>query len=176
LFVVRDIPVYHQNHAKNERAIGALKAVVVARVGENLFEAEVLERICIASGGNLRDLFDLIRNAMLSARLRRAAAISSADADGAIASLRNDYKQLLGSPGHDSQDVSLDDKLDRLVGIYKRDDPKVEVPDRVLYLLLRQRCALQYNGQGWIGVHPMVVDLLVQFGKLPNESLGGCGS
>lgn len=172
-FVIPDIAVYQQDHNPDQHVIGALKAVVMARAHENLFELGVLERFCIASGGNLRDLFALIRSAMLSARLRRADAISSDDADGAITSLRNDYKQLLGSTGQDSNDTPLASKLDRLVGIYKREDRTVEVPDRVLYLLLQQRCALQYNGAGWIGVHPLVVDLLVDFHKLPEASPGG---
>ena len=110
---------------------------------------------------------------MLSARLRHANTISSPDADGAIASLRNDYKQLLGSTGYSEKDTPLAEKLNRLVGLYLHEDPTVDVPDRVLYLLFRQRCALQYNGAGWIGVHPLVVDLLVDFDKLPGGSPGG---
>jgi hypothetical protein len=110
---------------------------------------------------------------MLSARLRYADVISIQDADGAIVSLRNDYKLLLGSTGQDAAEVPLTDKLDRLLGIYQREDPTIGVPDRVLYLLLRQRCALQYNGAGWVGVHPLIVDLLIEFGKLEQGSPGG---
>jgi len=173
-FVIPDIAVCHKNHLVDKDAIAALRAVVTARVNPSVFKDETLDRFCLASGGNLRDLFALIRNAMLSARLRNAATISADDASNAIASLRNDYKQLLGSTGQDSDDTPLGVKLDRLVGIYRREDPTVEVPDRVLYLLLRQRCALQYNGTGWIGVHPLIVDLLVEFNKLDRDSLGGC--
>jgi hypothetical protein len=170
-FVIPDISVYGKNHQKDESVIGALKGVVTARANENLFADEVLERFCIASGGNLRDLFALIRDAMLSARLRHAPAISVEDADNAIAKLRNGYKELLGSTGQDSFETPLNDKLERLVGLYERHDPTVEVPDRVLYLLLRHRCALQYTG--WKGVHPLVVDLLIEFGRLEHGSSGG---
>ena len=170
-FVIPDIAVYQKDHKKDESVIDALKAVVKARANEALFADDVLERFCIASGGNLRDLFALIRNAMLSARLRFSNTISIEDADGAVASLRNEYKQLLGSTGQDDAETSLIDKLDRLVALYQRQDPTVEVPNRVLYLLLRQRCALQYNG--WIGVHPLIVDLLIDFAKLEPNSPGG---
>jgi len=40
-------------------------------------------------------------------------------------------------------------------------------------LLLRQRCARQYNGAGWIGVHPLIVDLLIEFKRLEKGSPGG---
>ena len=172
-FMIPDIAVFQRNHERDEETIAALKAVVTARVNESLFEDGVLERFCIASGGNLRDLFLMIRSAMLSARLRYADVISTADADGAVASLRNDYKNWLGSTGQDDAETPLSEKLDRLVAIYQRKDPSVEVPDPVLYLLLRQRCALQYNGAGWIGVHPLIVDLLIDFAKLEPHSPGG---
>jgi AAA ATPase domain len=172
-FVIPDIAVYQQSHRRDEETIAALKAVVTARVSESLFATGVLERFCIASGGNLRDLFLMIRNAMLSARLRYADVISVHDADGAIASLRNDYRNSLGSTGEDDAETPLTEKLDRLVAIYQRKDPSVEVPDPVLYLLLRKRCALQYNGAGWIGVHPLIVDLLIDFARLEPQSPGG---
>jgi len=172
-FLIPDIAVYQQNHQKDDKVIAAIKAVVTARANETLFADDVLERFCIASGGNLRDLFLMINNAMLSARLRYASAISAGDANGAIVRLRNDYKQFLGSTGRDDSEISLTEKLDRLVALYEHEDPAVEVPDRVLYLLLRQRCALQYNGAGWIGVHPLIVDLLIEFGKLEPNSPGG---
>jgi hypothetical protein len=172
-FLIPDIAVYQKNHERDSAVIGALKSVISARANENLFAEGVVERLCAASGGNLRDLFSLITGAMLSARLRFSAIISLEDALGAIASLRFEYKQLLGSTGQDSVDMPLSAKLDRLVGLYKHENPDVDVPDPVLYLLLRQRCALQYNGTGWVGVHPLIVDLLIDFGKLQPDSPGG---
>ena len=172
-FVLPDIAVYQQSHQRDEKTIAALKAVVTARVNEDLFADGVLERFCIASGGNLRDLFLMIRSAMLSARLRYANTISAEDADTAVAGLRIDYKNSLGSTGQDDAETPLSKKLDRLVAIYQRKDPSVEVPDPVLYLLLRRRCVLQYNGAGWVGVHPLLVDLLIEFRKLEPGSPGG---
>jgi hypothetical protein len=115
----------------------------------------------------------MIRSAMLSARLRYANTISAEDADTAVAGLRIDYKNSLGSTGQDDAETPLSKKLDRLVAIYQRKDPSVEVPDPVLYLLLRRRCVLQYNGAGWVGVHPLLVDLLIEFRKLEPGSPGG---
>lgn len=174
-FVIPDIAVYQKDHKTDDKVIDALRAVVAARADTNLFADHVLDRFCLASGGNLRDLFSLVRNAMLSARLRFASAISVEDADGAIASLRNDYKMSLGSTGQDPSEIALREKLDRLVGIYEGANPTIGVPDRILYLLLRQRCALQYNDDGtsWNGVHPLIVDLLIEFDKLQQGSPGG---
>lgn len=173
-FLLPDIAVYRQDHSVDSAVVEALSNVVTARAGESLFEPQALRRCCLASGGNIRDLFTLVRDAMLSARLRGAATISGADANSAIGSLRHEYKQRLGSTSSlEEKAVSLEDKLKRLVGIYNRTDPAAEVPNPVLYLLLRQRCVLQYNGTGWMGVHPLVVDLLIEFGKLAAGTPGG---
>lgn len=173
-FLLPDIAVYQKDHTVDSAVVTALSSVVTARADESLFEPSVLRRCCLASGGNIRDLFTLVRDAMLSARLRGATSISMEDADGAINSLRHEYKQRLGSTsGQEEKAISLDSKLARLVKIYKREDPAAEVPGPDLYLLLRQRCVLQYNGAGWMGVHPLLVDLLVEFGKLDSGAPGG---
>lgn len=167
-FDLPDLPVYRKDHSRADDVLAALRSVVEARAQASLFDPDVLDLLGIASGGNLRDLFGMIREAMLAARLRGAAAIGLDDARAAINSLRNDYKQLLGG-----EPATLDPKLARLQALYERNDRAVEVPDPVLYVLLRQRCALQYNGEGWLGVHPLVVDLLKVFGRLPSDAAGG---
>jgi hypothetical protein len=69
--------------------------------------------------------------------------------------------------------VPLTAKLARLQGLYERTDPTAEVPDPILYLMFRQRCALRYNGKGWVGIHPLIVDLLIKFNRLAKDSPGG---
>jgi hypothetical protein len=41
-------------------------------------------------------------------------------------------------------------------------------------VLLRQRIVLQFNGAGWYGVHPLIVDKLKEIShSLKPDSLGG---
>ena len=175
--VLPDIAVYKQDHSVDTDVTDALADVVDARLDPSLLDDGVMRQCAVASGGNLRDLFTLLRDAMLSARLRGAdsgaGTISRKDAHQAIVSLRNEYKQKLGITGQNKDEISLQEKLTKLVDIYERKNPTAEVPNPVLYLLLRQRCILQYNGEMWMGVHPLVVDLLIEFGKLDAGSPGG---
>ena len=176
-FLLHDIPVYKQDHSRDGAALDALVKVVGARTDLGLFDSGVLERCCIASGGNFRDLFSIVRDSMLTARLRKASTIDMSDAGGAIASLRNAYKESLGSGTiPDPKAISLEAKLQLLKALYERKDLSAEVPGPVLHQLLRQRCVLQYNGSGWKGVHPLVVDLLIEFGHLDPGSPGGSGA
>ena len=45
--------------------------------------------------------------------------------------------------------------------VYRR-DPEHDIADAVLYSLLRGRALQEFNGEGWLGVHPLVVDILNQ--------------
>ena len=171
-----DIAVYTKDHQIDIDALDALSHVVKARINPDLLNDGVLKRCVLASGGNVRDLFTLLRDSMISARLRAANTISLEDANGAVLNLRNDYKQRLGSTSANPGEATLEQKLDRLVEIYERKNPTADVPNVVLYSLLRQRFVLQYNGSAWKGVHPLAVDLLIEFGKLKANSPGGSGS
>lgn len=170
---LRDIAVFDSNHVKDAEVLSALASVVTSRIDAGLFAEGVLDRCCIASGGNLRDLFTLIRDAMLSSRLRGVDVIAAEDLDEAIGSLREVYKGRLGSTGQDTNKATLEEKLTYLVSIYKRENKIVDVPNPIQYLLLAQRCVLYYNGEAWLGVHPLVIDLLIDFKKLDEGSPGG---
>jgi hypothetical protein len=175
-FLVPDLPVYDKKHVQDQNVVSALADLALARIEKRLFDEGVMEQCCIASGGNIRDLFLLIMDAMIAARLRQSATISMQDADGAIISLRHEYKQHLGTTGQDPNEITLDQKLERLVQIYRREDPRADVPDPVLYQLLQQRSVLQYDGDMWMGVHPLVVDLLIEFKMLRADDPGGSRS
>lgn len=173
-FLLHDIPVYTKDHVRDEESIRAISKVIEARANTSLFEPGVLDHCIVASGGNLRDLFTICRDSMLAARIRKSPSIGSEDAAGAIASLRNGYKESLGAGSQvDPKSISLADKLKCLKALYERKDLTAEVPGPVLYQLLRQRCVLQYNGSGWKGVHPLVVDLLIEFEQIAKNSPGG---
>jgi hypothetical protein len=172
-FLVPDLPVYDEKHVQDRNVVSALADLALARIDKRLFDPGVLEQCCVASGGNIRDLFLLIMDSMIAASLRQSAAISMEDARGAINSLRHEYKQHLGTTGQDPNEITLDQKLERLVRIYRREDPTADVPDPVLYQLLQQRFVLQYNGNMWMGVHPLVVDLLIEFKLLRSDDPGG---
>jgi hypothetical protein len=63
-------------------------------------------------------------------------------------------------------------KLEKLAEIY-RGDSQAQIPDRTLYLLLRHRMVLQFNGALWYGVHPLAVDILRAVGSLKPDEPGG---
>ncbi len=171
--VVPDISVYTSTHAVDRATVDALTAVVEARMSLGLMAPGVLERCILASGGFLRDLFSLLVDATMFARIRGLDQIEMVDANKAVLDMKNNYKQRLGSTLPNPNEPSLDEKLKLLVTIYERQNATADIANATLYNLLRQRFVLQCNGVSWMGVHPLAVDLLMDFGRLPQGSPGG---
>ena len=159
-FMIPDIAVFTKDHDIDEEGVGALVEVVSRRIRRELLDEDLARSLAVASGGNIRDLFDLLRRAALSAEVRAGARIERRDALEAVNAMRSDYRFRLGENLFDeASSIAIKTKLDKLEAIYSG-DAAAQVPDKVLYVLLRQRIVLQFNGQYWFGVHPLVVDIL----------------
>ncbi|RZM78739.1 hypothetical protein [Leptolyngbya iicbica] len=172
-FVLPDTPVYTLEHQPNEGGRQALVEVLTARMDVNLFAPEQMQRAIVASGGNLRDLFALVNYAADSALLRDDPdpKIDAADITGAIVNLRSEYERRLGQSPFDQEDITYEQKAERLQAVYSG-DKAAQVPDPVLYSLLNARAVQEFNGQRWFGVHPLVVDVLAGQGRVERLASG----
>jgi hypothetical protein len=169
--VLPDTPMFNQDHHPNLRGQAAVADVLKARMLPTLFDAGQMERLIVASGGNLRDLFALVNYATDTADLRGATTIGDTDAQEAILNLRSDYERRLGQSPYDSEKVTWQDKSARLLKIYNGDDA-AQITDEVIYPLLRSRAVQEFNGQRWFGVHPLVVDILVKQNRIERPATG----
>jgi hypothetical protein len=86
--------------------------------------------------------------------------------------MRRDYRLKLGQSPYDTEQIPYSEKSAKLVAVYNR-APDHDIPDRVLYSLLRSRAVQEFNGDGWFGVHPLVVDILKEQGHLQRQDPGG---
>jgi hypothetical protein len=171
-FVIPDTPMFTQDHSVNVAGRNAVRKALAARMALNLFEADVLDRLLVASGGNLRDLFGLINYAADGAMLRSAGKINGADADGAIVNLRSDYERRLGQSPFDADPIIYPEKVELLKRIY-HGEKAAQITNPVIYSLLNARAVQEFNGQRWFGVHPLVVDILVGQQHLDAGAAGG---
>lgn len=171
LFCLPDVPVFDQEHKPHTKGRDAVRKVLEARMDLTLFADDVVERLIVASGGNLRDLFSLVSIASDEAVLRdtRERIVSVQDVDVAISNLRDEYERKLGESPYEKKSIPYVDKAQKLVDIYKR-KPETDVPDLILYSLLRSRAVQEFNGKRWFGVHPLVVDILLAHGKINPDS------
>jgi hypothetical protein len=173
-FMIPDIAVStNMDHLPDEQGLGALMDVIDRRVEAVLLDKALARSMAIASGGNLRDLFDLLGRAGIAAEARQATRIERRDALEAVQWLRSTYRFRLGESDYGAPDaIPIQTKMDKLAGVY-RGIPSAQIPDKTLYVLLRNRMVLQYNGNVWFGVHPLVVDLLKEAGSIGPDEAGG---
>jgi hypothetical protein len=164
-----DIPVFGKDHQPHTKGREILRGIVEKRVDPMLFGYGVEEFLIQAAGGNLRDTFWLMTEAANFAEVTDAPRIEKRQADRAVNALRNEYLKRLGETSQ--RDISYEDKAKVLVSVYGGRDTIVQDP--VLYRLLRARVVHEYNDRYWYGLPPMIVDILIQQGRLPTSSKGG---
>lgn len=167
LYVLPDTPVFGPEYQDFRKGRAALKEILEARVSPMLFVPSQIKRFIVASGGNLGDLFAMVREAADHAILRGATGgkISKVDADRAISKYRSLYKLRLGHEIPGPVVTTYGQKADRLVTIYRR-KPEARIPDHVLDELLSTGVIQGFAGERGLGVHPMVLDILSEQGRL----------
>jgi hypothetical protein len=156
-----DTPVFDQQHQPHRAGRRALQAVIAQRMDTALFARGQQERLIIASGGNLRDSFTLFTlftlitlftEAATNAILRKSGQpkISAEDCNASIQQLRREYRNPLD---------------------YGK--PTARLPDATLYSLLQAKAVQEFNGSGWFGVHPLIVDFLTDLKRAESPATSG---
>ena len=171
-YSILDIPVYDQNHRVHKEGCAAVQAVLQARIDPKLFGQGQMNRLIIASGGNLRDLFTLASESAENALIRNSKKIAKIDVTRAINNLRTEYVRRLGESPFDKEKIVYDSKAELLERIYNRAE-KSNVPNPILHSLIRARVVQEFNDTNWYGVHPLVVDILKEQKVLPGDAPGG---
>ena len=166
-YPIFDTPVYDAQHQPHKAGREALRSVMDARMNPGLFAEGQQERLIVASGGNLSELFSLTVAAADNAALRLGAngKIEAQDVTQAIGEKRRDYRNALGSSPYDANPVPYVEKAARLEAVYNLESG-YRMPDRVLYILILARAVQEFNGESWLGLHPLVVDILKADGGL----------
>lgn len=106
-------------------------------------DAAAQDRLVSASGGAIRDLLRLVREAIL---LAPVAALDFATIDRASARLRIDMRDRINANGWAPT-------LARVMREHQVND------DPICMDVLYQQLALKYNGEGWYDVHPLVAEI-----------------
>jgi hypothetical protein len=164
-FVLPDTAVFQRDKTPNQKGRDALAAVLSARMNPSLFAPQQMVRLIVASGGNLRNLFELVNYATVTAIIRSGDKIEQGDADDSILNLRSEYERRLGESPYDTEKVTYPEKAERLMQVYDG-GYDAEISDAVIHSLLSARAVQEFNGQRWFGVHPLVVDILVKQKKI----------
>lgn len=126
-----------------EEGLQTMKRIVERRAEQSLFEGGVLELLIKQTGGYIRDLFRCITRAATRARIREAEKISMEDAEMALGNLESDINARYSA-----------DMIPVMEKIYKGE--KFVSASEDMTKLLQIGAVLEYNGQRWCDLHPLV--------------------
>ena len=146
---------------KAELGRQTIRQAVFARLDKasGLITDEALDRLIDCSGGVLRDVLYLLREAAITARVSDRERVELADVEAAARRLRQDYSNRLAPREDENNPVTLREIFGTLGA--STDWPKRFVDyDAALQMLLQSLCILEYNGEGWYDLHPLVHEYL----------------
>ena len=155
----------HKSHTPGRKVI---EAIIKARVEDNLIQKDALNLLIEKTGGVLRHVFEVLNTVSTMAHI--SAPISKEAIQYGLDQLRKTCWQQIALPVDNTTGISSVNELyDRLTQ-YAQEQCKgkktVPQSDPINQLLLKCCALIEYNGEGWFGVHPLIIENLKKLGRL----------
>lgn len=157
--------IKNRDQSRYEKGYDAITEILKKRTDLSLFEEKVIDKIIFNSGGVLRDLFLMIETASNSADYANRSQISIKDADYALNQIKARYLGMITVPEERKDRISTNDLYEKLIELYSDKNKKI-IPDDSFLILLSCLAIIEYNGEQWFDLHPAVVALLKDMGKI----------
>lgn len=141
---------------RNEYGYKTMEEIVYARVQENLIDKDTLSLAITYSGGVIRDLFAIIREASLNSEINGNETISKEDIKKAFVVLQETFS-----------DIVHDVHIPIIESVYKNPQGPIATSDLFVELMCTE-VIIEYNGEQWRGIHPAVSAYLEKRGILRN--------
>lgn len=145
--------IIEQGEEKARKGRDCLKSLFYKRVEESadLIDSNSLHLLIINSGGVLRDFSYLIRESCIRAQVEKSEKIQKDHVERTLNKLQQQYETFLG----EFENFKVPDILN-LIDQFKN-GPLVGVDHTEIFKhLLQNLCILEYNGERWHDLHPLI--------------------
>ncbi len=142
------VKVNNKDGTRHDDGRAIFRGIAEKRVAPGLIEPAALEFLIEKSGGALRHLFDMMKNATLDVLSEDGPAVNLSAAEHAYLRFRSSFERTVGKK-----------HLDTLKDVYESRDRKPSA-DENLQEMLNAMAVIEYNGDRWCGLHPAVEDIL----------------
>jgi hypothetical protein len=158
------IKVLTKENKEFTKGIGIIKNIIQKRMALTLFKDEkIVKRIIKKSGGCLWDIFRMIKDAADQAIDRGQDQIDDEDYKAAYNALKNDYNHTISE--NKEKGIKVEEYYKTLADC--AGDKNKKPPETDILLDLRHNLTiLNYNGDDWSDVHPIVKDILKERGYI----------
>jgi hypothetical protein len=144
-----------------------IEEIIRKRIDPALIKKDALPLILGKTAGLLRDVFRVLDTATTAAQSlhekeNQDAAITVENVRYALNRLRKEYANsisVLNLPDEWKQTVTTEGLYERLRELAQQSHKNI-VSDPVTMILLKAQAVVEYNGEGWYSVHPLVRELL----------------
>jgi hypothetical protein len=145
-----------------------VREIVRRRVGADVLPEDSLNVLIDRTGGVLRDVFEAIQTAAQFREVKRSGVLSCRFIEEALRRMETTIGlQIAFPPGDKGEKKDPKPLQEKLCEIAKKQSEKRRIiaqPDPDLQLLLMSGALLEYNGDGWLGVHPLARAYLKDLG------------
>ena len=147
------IDVRTRDNKKNETGYDTIKKVIAKRAGLDIFEKEAINLLIEKTGGCLRDIFKIIVQALRYTERQSKDKVGMLEVDLA----------LKGEKSSITRRIEMKD-YPALNEIYRT---KTEIENKNDMLrLLEAHVVLEYNGERWHDLHPLIYDFLKEHNRI----------
>ncbi len=129
--------------------IKIIKKILSLRADESLFSAHALKHAIVSTGGSLRDLFGILSNSSMRAIRRNSSKIEFEDVKYYLTKLSAELTRPIETRYYDF-----------LKDIYNGNKFQTKSSETLLELMEGQ-IVLEYNGENWHDLHPLVRNFLI---------------
>lgn len=155
------IKTREQDGSSCETGKQVLRMLIRKRVSDDVLPEDAVEALIQRTGGVLRDIFQAIQTALTFNTVKRSGVIGLAEIHLAFDRMVTDMGHSISYPLEEGKPPQPLQK--KLAEIAKKQDSGMVVrsePDRDIQILLMSGALIEYNGIGWLGVHPLARDYL----------------
>lgn len=144
------IKINNKNGTPYDKGRNTLKNIIEMRADKNLFEDGVLDFVIAKTGGVLRNIFEILKDASLRniVNNRNSTILTLDIVKNAYMSFKSDFERKIRK-----------EHIDKLKEIYN-DPQKRPLSDDILMDLLYNTAVIEYNGERWCNLHPAVEEIL----------------
>ena len=156
------IKTHDKQGTEHPEGIRTLTEIVERRVSPELFEDGVIKYAIKNTGGSLRDIFYILLNGILNAKVqdKRCTKVNLKAAEKAFLSLKSTYERFTAKK-----------YIDPLVQLYQDPFKKPIDNNNELMELLQATAVIEYNGERWCDLHPAVKSFLIEKEIIRNAPL-----
>jgi hypothetical protein len=157
---------------KRTEGFKTVRKIVFERIDSKLIQGPALDMLIERTGGVLRHVFEVLQRVATMADVTQP--IREKHVEYGLGQVRKELWQMIALPidsvpgAPESVEVLYERLCECAAKQWAGEKPMCN-SDAINQILLKSCALVEYNGEGWLGVHPLVIENLVKLGRLKQD-------